>query len=120
MKDYIQIGIEKGLISLNKDRSRITYVYQKKERNVILHMKCVRDTAMLYFGGSAGQQRVPASYLENFDLPLPPKEKQMEIAHHVYQLRHRAKTLEEEGKCVLDESKQEVERMILSEKYGIM
>ena len=69
MKDYIQIGIEKGLISLNEDRSRITYVYQKKERNAILHMKCVRDTAMLYFGGSTGQQRVPASYLENFDLP---------------------------------------------------
>ena len=33
MKDYIQIGIEKGLISLNEDGSRITYVYQKKERN---------------------------------------------------------------------------------------
>lgn len=33
MKDYIQIGIEKGLISLNEDRSRVTYVYQKKERN---------------------------------------------------------------------------------------
>lgn len=88
MKEYIQIGIE----------------------------KCVRETAMLYFGGSAGQQRVPASYLVNFDLPLPPKEKQMEIAHHVYQLRHRAKTLQEEGKRLLDESKQEVERMILSEK----
>ena len=115
MKNYIQIGIEKGLISLNEDRSRITYVYQKKERNVILHMKCVRDTAMLYFGGSAGQQRVPSSYLDNFDLPLPPKEKQMEIAHHVYQLRHRAKTLQEEGKRMLDEAKQEVERMILSE-----
>ena len=41
MKDYIQIGIEKS----------------------------VRDTAMLYFGGSAGQQRVPASYLENFAPP---------------------------------------------------
>lgn len=71
---------------------------------------------MLYFGGSAGQQRVPISYLVNFDLPLPPKEKQMEIAHHVYQLRQRAKTLQEEGKRLLDESKQEVERMILSEK----
>ena len=116
MKNYIQIGIEKGLISLNEDRSRITYVYQKKERNVILHMKCVRDTAMLYFGGSAGQQRVPSSYLENFDLPLPPKEKQMEIAHHVYQLRHRAKTLQEEGKRVLEEAKQEVERMILNKE----
>ena len=87
MKDYIQIGIEKS----------------------------VRDTAMLYFGGSAGQQRVPASYLENFDIPMPPKEKQMEIAHHVYQLRQKAKTLEEEGKYVLEEAKQEVERMILSE-----
>ena len=33
MKDYIQIGIDKGLISLNEDRSCVTYVYQKKERN---------------------------------------------------------------------------------------
>ena len=86
MKDYIQIGIE----------------------------KCVRETAMLYFGGSAAQQRVPSSYLENFDLPLPPKEKQMEIAHHVYQLRQRAKNLQEEGKRMLDDAKQEVERMMLN------
>lgn len=121
MKDYIQIGIEKGLILLNEDRSRITYVYQKKERNLFLHMKCVRDTAMLYFGGSAGQQRVPSSYLENFDLPLPPKEKQLEIAHHVYQLRQRAMTLQEEGKRMLDEAKQEVEYMILNgDKYNNM
>ena len=114
MKDYIQIGIDKGLISLNEDRSRITYVYQKKEQHVVLHMKCVRSTAMLYFGGSAGQQRVPSSYLENFYLPLPPKEKRQEIASHVYELRQKAKTLQEEGKRVLDESKQEVERMILN------
>lgn len=33
MKDYIGIGIEKGLISFNDDMSRITYVFQKKERN---------------------------------------------------------------------------------------
>jgi len=33
MKDYIQIGLKKGYISFNEDRSRITYVYQKKERN---------------------------------------------------------------------------------------
>lgn len=33
MKDYIQSGIEKGLISFNEDKSRITYIYQKKERN---------------------------------------------------------------------------------------
>lgn len=33
MKDYIQIGIEKGLISFNEDKSRIKYNWQKKERN---------------------------------------------------------------------------------------
>ena len=115
MKDSIWIGIEKGLISLNEDRSRITYVYQMKERNLPLHMKCVRETAKLYFGGSVGLQRAPASYLENFDLPLPPKEKQMEIARHIYDLRQRAKALREEDKRVLEEAKQEVERMILSD-----
>ncbi len=83
-----------------------------KERNLPLHMKCVRDTAMLYFGDSAGQQRVPASYLENFDLPLPPKEKQTEITHLIYELSQISKTLKEEGKWLLDEAKQEVKRMI--------
>lgn len=68
---------------------------------------------MLYFGGSAGQQRVPASFLENFNLPLPPKEKQVEIANHVYALRQQAKTLQEEGKRILELAKQEVEQMIM-------
>lgn len=33
MKDYIQIGVDKGFISFNEDRSHITYIFQKKERN---------------------------------------------------------------------------------------
>lgn len=33
MKDYIKEGIEKGLVSFNDDMSRITYAYQRKERN---------------------------------------------------------------------------------------
>ena len=33
MKDYIKIGIEKNLISFNENMSRITYVFQNKERN---------------------------------------------------------------------------------------
>ena len=33
MKDYIKIGIDKGFISFNDDKSRIIYTYQKKERN---------------------------------------------------------------------------------------
>ena len=33
MKDYIQLGIDQGLISFNEDKSRITYVHLGKERN---------------------------------------------------------------------------------------
>ena len=33
MNDYIEIGIEKGLIAFNSDMSRITYVHQNKQRN---------------------------------------------------------------------------------------
>ena len=81
--------------------------------HVILHMKCVRETAMLYFGGSAGQQRVSSSFLENFNLPLPPKEKQVEIAQYVYKMRQQAKALQEEGKAILEKAKKEVEAMII-------
>ena len=40
MKDYIQIGIEKGLISLNEDKSRIKYIWQKK---VKVNLDCNRQ-----------------------------------------------------------------------------
>ena len=86
--------------------------------HVILHMKCVRETAMLYFGGSAGQQRVSSSFLENFNLPLPPKEKQVEIANHVYTMRQQAKALQQEGKEILEQAKQKVEAMILGGKQN--
>ena len=81
--------------------------------HVILHMKCVRETAKLYFGGSAGQQRVSSAFLENFNLPLPPKDKQIEIANHVYTIRQEAKALQEEGKVLLEEAKRKVESMII-------
>ena len=81
--------------------------------HVILHMKCVRETAMLFFGGSAGQQRVSSAFLENFNLPLPPKDKQIEIANHVYTIRQKAKALQEEGNALLEEAKRKVESMII-------
>ena len=80
----------------------------------LLHMKAIRKTAMLYFGGSAGQQRVSVNFLENFNVPLPPIEKQKEIAHHVAELRQKAKALQQEGRLQLEKAKQEVEQMIIS------
>jgi len=34
MKDYIQLGLDNGYISFNEDRSRITYIYQDKDRRL--------------------------------------------------------------------------------------
>jgi len=95
------------VIRTKDERLAIEYLH------VILHMKCVRETAMLYFGGSAGQQRVSSAFLENFNLPLPPKKKQLEIANHIYSMRQQAKTLQEEGKTILENAKKEVEQMII-------
>ena len=79
----------------------------------LLHMKAIRKTAMLYFGGSAGQQRVSVNFLENFNVPLPPIEKQEEIAHHIAELRQKAKSLQQEGRLQLEKAKQEIEQMII-------
>ena len=68
---------------------------------------------MLYFGGSAGQQRVSINFIENFNVPLPSKERQEEIVAHISQMRARAKKLQAEGAEVLQKAKMEVERMIL-------
>ena len=108
LKNGLGCGSTEFFVLRPKDESlSVEYLH------VLLHMKCVRETAMLYFGGSAGQQRVSSTFLKNFDLPLPPKEKQIEIANHVYAMRQQAKALQEEGKKILEQAKKEVEQMII-------
>ena len=79
----------------------------------ILHMKLVRQTAKLYFGGSAGQQRVATDFLENFNVPLPSKVKQKEIVAYTADIRARAKALQAKGEAILEEAKHKVEQMII-------
>ena len=81
----------------------------------ILHLKLVRQTAKLYFGGSAGQQRVATDFLENFNVPLPSKVKQKEIVAYTADIRTRAKALQAVGKAILDNAKHKVEQMIIGE-----
>jgi len=53
--------------------------------------------------------------IEYFPIPLPPLEKQNEIAEHIKKIREQAKQLKQEAKEVLKEAKQKVEKMILGE-----
>lgn len=79
----------------------------------LLHMRIVRQTAKLYFGGSAGQQRVASDFLESFNVPLPSKTKQQDIVNYITNIRTRAKALQAEGKAILEEAKRKVEQMII-------
>lgn len=45
---------------------------------------------------------------------LPPLDKQNEIASHIFEIRQKAKALQEEGKAILEEAKQKVETMIIN------
>jgi len=51
--------------------------------------------------------------VENLLVPLPPLEKQNEIATHISQIRSKANVLIQQRKEILEQAKQEVERMIL-------
>lgn len=53
--------------------------------------------------------------IEHFTIPIPPIEKQNEIAEHIKSIREQAKQLKIEAKQVLEQAKQEVEKMILGE-----
>lgn len=81
--------------------------------HILLHMKIVRQTAKLYFGGSAGQQRVASDFLESFNVPLPSKTKQQDIVNYITNIRTRAKALQAEGKAILEDAKLKVEQMII-------
>lgn len=70
----------------------IDYIYH------ILRTKLVRQNAAKYFTGSSGQQRVPKSYLQNLEIPLPNIERQKSISDILYQIKNKIKNLKQEAK----------------------
>lgn len=94
----------------------------KDERLAIKHLTCGSSHELrprnchALFWRFAGQQRVPSSFLEYFGLPQPRGEKQLKITTHVYALRLKAKSLQQEGRHILDTAKQDVGRMELNSK----
>ena len=53
--------------------------------------------------------------LKSLPIPIPPLEKQNEMAVHISQIRNKANALKLQGKEILEQVKQEVERMILGD-----
>lgn len=83
--------------------------------HALLRLKSLRDYARLYFSGSAGHQRVSDDFFKRLIIPKPPIEKQIQIAEHISTIRDQAKRLKQEAKAELEQTKKEVEAMILGD-----
>ena len=85
----------------------IDYVY------LILRHHEVLEAAQSSFGGSAGQQRVSSQYLKSIIIPCPDVSMQKDIVRKVYDMKDKAKRLQQEGDALLEEAKQRIEKMII-------
>ena len=114
---------------------QISYLYDTPKQNTsfVGELLCVRanssiDSMYLYSLLSTNiyktllnrEKRGQTSHLYAQDIrriliPVPPPEKQKEIAMHIEDLRLQAKTLREEGNIILDDAKRKVEQMIIGE-----
>jgi Type I restriction modification DNA specificity domain. len=81
----------------------------------LLHLKCLRINAMMFFGGAAGQQRVGTDFFKNLYIPFPPLETQEKIAKEIANMQTQAQKLREEALFSLQHAKAEIEQMILGE-----
>ena len=74
----------------------------------------LRRIATSAFTGSAGQQRVPAAFLENLPFPELPVERQIEIVASIESVRSKARRLRAEAAAGWEAAKQWFERSLLA------
>lgn len=94
-------AIAKNLINNCGYGSTEFYVIRNKNENELyfdyiyhlLRTKIIRETAIKYFTGSSGQQRVPKSFLQNLPIPLPNFNKQKQISDELYTIKYKIKEL---------------------------
>jgi type I restriction enzyme S subunit len=83
---------------------------------ILIRIKSVRELAKKYFVGSAGQQRVPPSFLEDLVIPLPPLAVQKQIMAQVAAGRAEIAREREAADRLVHEINAEIEALILGTK----
>ena len=91
------------------DRLNIGYLH------ALLRMKRVRRAAIRFFTGSSGHQRVDPDFLRTLDIPLPPKDIQIEVAETARSRATDAIRLAGEANAELERAKREIEAILLGD-----
>jgi len=99
-KSAIVKGLKNGLgygstefhvIRTKNNEYTVDFVYH------LLRTKAIREDAVNHFTGSAGQQRVPKSYLENLVVPIVSLSIQNEISKHLNNIKNEIAELKREA-----------------------
>lgn len=111
-KSAIVKGLQNGVgygstefhvIRSKDDKVLLDYIYH------ILRLKTILNDATNYFTGTAGQQRVPKSYLEELIIPVPPIEVQRMISDELYSVKSQIKGLNKQALELRNNSQNEFE-----------
>jgi type I restriction enzyme S subunit len=96
------------VIRSKDDNVLLDYIYH------ILRLKTILNDATNYFTGTAGQQRVPKSYLEELIIPVPPIEVQRMISDELYSVKSHIKDLNHQAFDLRDKAQKEFENEIFN------
>lgn len=83
-----------------------------KYLHILLRQEKLLKDAQKYFTGSVGQQRVPASYLSNLIIPIPPISIQEQIINCYNQLINNKKTCKDKAEHIMRNAKSSFESQI--------
>jgi type I restriction enzyme S subunit len=114
-------AVARNLINNGGLGSTEYFIFRAKHQNnidylhAILRLKYLRESAIFYFGGATGHQRVTPDFFRRLYIPLPSIEKQNEIAKNIQAIYNQAAALQREAAQILEDAKAAVERMILGE-----
>ncbi len=80
---------------------------------VLLSDTHILEAAQGMFSGSAGQQRVPDTFLKKFPIVLPPVEIQKELADNVFNALKQADRMRKEAENIVFTAKEQFEKKLL-------
>ncbi|MFR5899360.1 MAG: restriction endonuclease subunit S [Neglectibacter timonensis] len=82
---------------------------------VIFSNEHILEAAQGMFGGSAGQQRVPDTFLKKFPIVLPPYDVQVKLADQVFEALEKAKKLRAKAEYDWQNARKQFEKELLGE-----
>ncbi|MEK6777012.1 MAG: restriction endonuclease subunit S [bacterium] len=112
----LQGGIGFGSTEFHVIRSRDCNAILPEYIWILLRLDSVRKLAMKYFVGSAGQQRVPRTFLEDLVIPLPSLDVQKQIIERVMDGRTEIVRERQAADRLTKEINAEIEALILGSK----